>query len=285
MRIWLLFLAIGGIGVVACQTAVDMPRQTQIGLVETAVIDEPYPSLETAVSLTLTLQTGQLNLSGGADQLIHGTIRHNVDEWQPTISRSPDSSQLTISQPRLPDHIIPSEWAINDWELFLGNHPLNLTIEGGNQHNYLELSNIPLQQVTINEGPADSDIFFTSPNPVVMEQLTYNTGASTVRLEGLGYANMTRFDFMGGAGTFLFDFSGPLQQDSHVNLQAGLSTVRLVIPEETAVYIQFAHELDNLMLIGEWQQDGLTYTTAHSSGPLLTINVDMEIGVFTLIRE
>jgi hypothetical protein len=103
------------------------------GPLETAVIDEPYPALETAVALTLTLQTGQLNLSSGAERLITGTIRYNVEEWEPTISRSDDGSRLTIAQERLPDHIIPSEWAVNDWDLTLGQFPLRLAIEGGNQ--------------------------------------------------------------------------------------------------------------------------------------------------------
>jgi hypothetical protein len=285
---WLLLSFWGlSLAVVACQTAVDipeMPRQTQIGPVETAVIDEPYPALESAVALTITLQTGLLNLSGGADRLITGTIGYNVEEWEPAITRSDDGSRLTIAQERLPDHIIPSEWVINDWELRLGQHPLNLTVEGGNYQNYLDLSGVPLSQLTIREGPADSDITFTTPNPVLMEQLTYNTGASNVRLEGLGYANFTRFDFTGGAGTFLLDFSGPLQQDAHMTLRAGLSSVRLVIPEETAVRVIFAHELDDLMTIGDWQQEDLIYT-AEGDGPLLTIEIDMEIGAVTLVRE
>jgi hypothetical protein len=68
----------------------------------------------------------------------------------------------------------------------------------------------------------------------------------------------------------LLDFSGPLQQDAHVmTLQAGLSSVRLVFPEETAVRVIFNHELDNLMTVGDWQQEDLIYT-ANGSGPLLT---------------
>jgi hypothetical protein len=285
---WLLLSILGlSLASAACQTAVeipDMPRQTQVGSLETAVIDEPYPTLETAVALTLTLQTGQLNLSSGAERLITGTIRYNVEEWEPTISRSADGSRLTIAQERLPDHIIPSEWAVNDWDLTLGQFPLRLTIEGGNQHNYLDLSGVPLQQLTIREGPTDSDIMFSTPNPVMMEQLTYNTGASTVRLDGLGYANFARLDFVGGAGTFLLNFDGPLQQDAHVNLQAGLSSVRLIFPEETAVHVIFNHEIDNLMTVGDWQQEDLTYT-ANGSGPLLTVQIDMEIGAVTLVRE
>jgi hypothetical protein len=285
---WLLLSFWGlSLAVVACQTAVDipeMPRQTQIGPVETAVIDEPYPALDSAVALTLSLQTGQLNLSGGADRLITGTIRYNVEEWQPAVGRSAGGSRLTIAQERLPDHIIPSEWVVNDWELWLGQFPLNLTIEGGNYQSYLDFSAVPLSQLTIREGPADSDIKFTSYNPVIMEQLTYNTGASHVRLDGLGYANFTRFDFVGGAGTFLLNFAGPLQQDAHVNLQAGLSSVRLVFPAETAVRVHFIHEFDEVMTVGNWQQEDLIYT-AEGDGPLLTIAIDMEIGAVTLVRE
>ncbi|MFO7537435.1 MAG: toast rack family protein [Chloroflexota bacterium] len=279
-----MLLSFLGLGIVACQTAVDIPRQTQVGSVQTAVLDEPYPALETAVALTLTLQTGQLNISSGADRLITGTIRYNVEEWEPVITRSADAGRLTIAQPSLPDHIIPSQWAINDWELALGRFPLRLAIEGGNQQSYLDLSDVPLHQLTIREGPADSDITFTSPNPVIMEQFTYNTGASNVRLEGLGYANFTRFDFVGGAGTFLLDFSGPLQQDAHVHLQAGLSTVRLVIPAETAVRISFINEFEEITTVGDWQQDGFVYA-AEGTGPLLTVEVDMEIGAVTLVRE
>ena len=289
MRVtWLLLSFLGlSLVAVACQTAVDipeMPRQTQVGPLETAVIDEPYPALESAVALTLTLQTGQLNLSSGAERLITGTIRYNVADWEPTISRSADGSQLTIAQERLPDHIIPSQWAVNDWDLALGQFPLRLTIHGGNQHSYLDLSGVALQQLTIREGPADSDIMFSTSNPAMMEQLTYNTGASNVRLNGLGYANFTRFEFVGGAGTFLLNFDGPLQQDALVNLQAGLSSVRLIIPEETAVRIIFNHDLDDLITIGDWQQADLVYT-ADGSGPLLTVQIDMEIGAVTLVKE
>jgi hypothetical protein len=38
------------------------------------------------------------------------------------------------------------------------------------------------------------------------------------------------------------------------------------------------------MTVGDWQQEDLTYT-ANGSGPLLTVQIDMEIGAVTLVRD
>ena len=48
-----------------------------------------------------------------------------------------------------------------------------------------------------------------------MSILRYETGASTVKLNGLANANFGTLIFSGGAGDYTLDFSGDLQRSGH----------------------------------------------------------------------
>jgi hypothetical protein len=268
-------------GALACSFSLNLPR-ADTGPTETLTIDEPLPPEGTVMEVSLELGAGTLELTGGAPGLADGTIRTNVDEWEPTVSRS--DTRLSIEQRDPGIGLTLGEEAVNEWDLRLGNVPMDLSIDAGAYSGSIDLSGIPLQRVSVNDGASDVRLEFREPNPEEMSLFRYNTGASTVTLLGLGNANFSELTFSGGAGTYTLDFSGDLRRDANVTISSGVSSVRIEIPDGTAAEVVVSGELNNVDTIGDWDLDGDTYRLA-GAGPSYRIFVEMGVGSLTLSAE
>ncbi len=77
-----------------------------------------------------------------------------------------------------------------------------------------------------------------------MDRLQYETGASTVTMTGLANANFKTMEFKGGAGSYTLDFSGQLRTDATVRVKAGVGTMRIVVPAQTAARVTVSGSFD-----------------------------------------
>jgi hypothetical protein len=280
-RPFLVFGFVVAAGALACSLSVNVP-QADTGDVQVLTIDEPLPAEGTVVEVEINLGGGTLDLAGGASGLAEGSIRFNVEDWRPRVSRS--EASLVIEQGDPDTALSFGDDVVNDWSLRLGNVPMELTIQAGAYSGLMDLSGLPLRRLTVNDGASDARLSFSSPNPEEMQSLAYRTGASTVSLTGLGYANFADMTFGGGAGTYTLDFGGELRRDATVNIETGVSSVRIEVPEGTAAVVVVDGALNNVEAIGGWSQEGDTYRLA-GLGPTLRIFVDMGVGSLTLVEE
>jgi hypothetical protein len=108
-------------------------------------------------------------------------------------------------------------------------------------------------------------------------------------MTGLANANFKSMVFKGGAGSYSLDFSGDLRSDASVRVEAGVGTVRLTVPKETAASVTVSGSLTDIDVQGPWATAGETHSTpavaAGGSGKMLTITVDMSVGSLNLITE
>jgi hypothetical protein len=121
------------------------------------------------------------------------------------------------------------------------------------------------------------DLSFEEPNQTEMSLLRYETGASDVKLIGLANANFSTMAFSGGAGNYTLDFSGELQREAVVTVEAGLGNLSLVIPEEVEAMVTVEGAALNISHGSGWAQSGQKYTQ-NGSGPTLTVVVKMAAG-------
>jgi hypothetical protein len=146
-----------------------------------------------------------------------------------------------------------------------------------------------LQGLTVKDGAAKVRVSFNSPNPGQMERLQYETGASTVTLIGLADANFKTMDFKGGAGSYTLDFSGQLRTDATVRAKAGVGTMRIVVPAQTAARVTVEASLTDVSVEGSWTANGKTYSTPAAAGDqqakVLNIVVDVSVGSLKLITK
>jgi hypothetical protein len=249
-----------------------------IVLPETIEIEIPAPDSEQVTEVKLEFGAGELNIDpGDSDYLVSGTATYNVEEFEPEITAT--EGRVKISQQVDDINLIPvlGDDLENRWDLALGSFPMELDIAAGGYQGEFNLGGIPLRKLHIAEGAAKTDVSFSEPNPVEMDTLRYDTGASQATLTGLANANFREMDFRSGAGDYRLDFSGELQQDADVSIKSGLSSIVIIVPEGTPATVRFEGGLVNVDRSGSWRISGGLYTLT-GDGPELTITVEMGAG-------
>ena len=271
----LLAIALLALPSLACSITFNLPDTVDTTTTRTMDIAADVPVSGQPTELSIEMGSGELEISGGGAGLVDGSVRYNVEKWQPAVTT--DGSRVEIIQGSEGNIDIPDRNVINEWNLHLGNTPIDLQIKAGAYQGTLDLSGVPITNLRVSDGASRATVKFDSLNPARMEQLTYKTGASQVDLEGLGNANATKILFEGGAGSYTLDFSGDLQQDLSVRLSAGISNVRINVPENARVRVEIGGGLSNVSVGGTWTTNGDVYER-NGSGPLIDIKIDMGLG-------
>jgi hypothetical protein len=266
----------------ACSVAIPAARM-QTGETQTLTVSEPAPASagqgSSSAEVSITMGAGTLQIGGGATGLVEGSIKYNVADWKPVVTHQ--GSALSINQGTNLSNQLPPQNVVNDWQLKLGQTPVDLTINAGAYDSTLSLGGIPLTGLTINDGASNSNISFASPNPAQMQHLAYKTGASTVNISGLGNANVADMTFEGGAGSYTLDFSGKLQQPSNVHISSGVSDFKIIVPTTTACKVVMTGAMNSVSTQGAWTVNDKTYSLP-GQGPLLTITVELGVGSLDL---
>ena len=262
----------------SCGLTIDLPvDRVTTGPTRTDDINIPAPEAD-EIDLILSFGAGDFKLDGGAgDTLVSGTASYNVDDFKPEITI--DGNEVRLESGELKIEGIPriSDKVKNEWDLELGDQVINLEINSGAYKGDFDLGDLSLKSLKISDGAADVRVKFSKPNRVEMESLSYQTGASNVRLTDLANANFSSMVFRSGAGNYSLDFSGELKRDADVNIESGISQVTLIVPEGLSAQVIFEGGLSNIETHGEWQKSGDTYLL-EGSGPTLTVTVDMGAG-------
>jgi len=268
----------------ACGVNIDLPVQTiKVGPTVTEDIDVPQPGGAGDVTkLTLDFGAGELFIAPGSQSaLVEGTATFNVDDLGPEVTVEGNDVRVETgdweinSIPKFGDDFK------NEWNLKLGNVPMDLVINAGAYKGEFDLGGLAIQSLLISDGASDVRLEFSAPNLVEMDTMRYTTGASHVELSGLANANFDDLTFKGGAGGYELDFSGELKRDATVTIDAGFSGVTLIVPEGVSARVFVDSGLSNVDVGGQWEKSGDQYLLT-GEGPRLTINVNIGAGSLTL---
>jgi len=280
---YLLFASLA-VASLACSLAVPDVNRLNTGPTQTVELNEPAPGSDAVQDVNLNMLAGEFRLSGGTDALLEGQVRYNVKEWMPVVTR--DGNSLTVAQGDLDASVlnIPTGDITNNWDVKLGNYPMNLKVHAGAYEANMDLGGLPILRLEIQDGASTSKIHFDMLNPEVMESLSYRTGASDVSFDGLANANFKQMSFEGGAGNYTFDFSGDLQQDASVTIDVGLSDLEILVPTGVSARVEVDGGLSQVDTAGDWSKEGSSYVS-NGSGPELTFVVKMGAGSLRLVNE
>ena len=259
----------------ACGFSINLPERQKAGPEVEESISVANPESD-ETRLTISFGAGKLTLSPGSEgkNLVDGTAIYNVQDLKPQIQK--DGNSIEIKQGDF--HRLPAfEDMKNEWDLKLSDSPLDLTVQAGAYEGDLELGGLALRSLTVRDGASDVDLSFLEPNQTEMSILRYETGASNVKLTGLANANFSTLTFSGGAGDYTLDFSGELQQDAVVTIEAGFGNLSLVVPEDTHAVVTVESAAVNIDHSSGWAQNGQKYIQ-NGSGSSLTIIVKMAAG-------
>lgn len=277
----MIFVAILALASLACGFNINVPERVQPGPEVTEDILIPYPK-EEDTSLTLSFGAGELSLAPGADDMVDGTATYNYEQVKPVIVTDGGNVNIKMGETNL--NFLPSYNDLkNEWDLKLGSQPMDLTIESGAYTGKYEFGGLALTNLTIKDGAAEVGLSFSDPNQSEMSIFSYATGASNVSLKGLANANFSIFDFSAGAGDYTLDFSGDLQRDASIKIEAGLSNIIIIVPEGVDAIVTVESGVSNISTGSGWSRSGDVYRQK-GEGPTLTFVVEIGAGNLTLTR-
>lgn len=157
--------------------------------------------------------------------------------------------------------------------------PTDLSLEFGAGRAELELGGLSLRSVDLSTGASETEVRFAAPNRVQAGTVRVASGASRLRVRGLGNARAERFVLDGGVGEATLEFDGAWARDATLNVEMGLGSLTLRFPRTLGVKIEREGFLTRFSPAGMVRRDGAWYSRNwHSARHRLTVRVDAALG-------
>jgi len=248
--------------------------------------DIRIPFFETA-ERHLTIRVGacrlQITRGGGSDWVV-GTYDDPTGTLPCHVQTSAGFARIS-QEPRV-SAVMGLRRGVPTFNLALGaSQPYTLTIETGASDSEFELGGLPLQRLSLKIGAGKNVLRFLEPNPQPLSVLDIDAGAGSFELRDLANANFTDLSVDGGAAAFVCDFGGSLRRDASAHISAGMSTVAIAVPQDTAARISAESVLGQISAgDGFITREGGYWTRAATEGgtPVLAIRVSVALGTVSL---
>ena len=127
------------------------------------------------------------------------------------------------------------------WNLYFGDEvPIDLKLELGGTASTLDMSGIPLRTLRLKVEASQGSVVFNELNPVEMDYMRIESGASELSVSGLGYARATRMRFEGGMGKFSLDFSENSEalRGRMADIEIGMASLDIRLPDRGSVLLE-----------------------------------------------
>jgi hypothetical protein len=136
-----------------------------------------------SVRAQLKMGAGEMNLTGGADQLMEGDFSYNVTDWKPKVSYdvSGDEGDLLVKQGGSEGSNLTGE-ARNEWDVSLNDElPTDLVVQMGAGESDLDLDSLALTGLKLQMGAGKTTVDLTGD---------YAQGFSAIIQGGVGEATV-----------------------------------------------------------------------------------------------
>lgn len=139
--------------------------------------------------------------------------------------------------------------------------PLDLDLDFGAVEADIELGGLRIRSLDIETGASETDLRFSTPNPLECEQLEVSMGAAALSLEGLANANCGVIRMDGGVGDMTLDFTGEWRRSLEAEVNMALGSLTLVVPADVGVRVDKETFLTGFDGSGFDKRDGVLYST------------------------
>lgn len=194
-----------------------------------------------SVRAVFKMGAGELNITGGADQLMEGDFSYNVSEWKPEVSYdvSGDEGELVVRQGGSRGSNLTGD-ARNEWEIRLNDEPpSDLVVQLGAGECDLDLDSLTLAGLKLQMGAGKTTVDLTGDYAQGFNaSIQGGVGEATVELPskvgvkakaqgGLGKINAEGLKRAGDS--FVNDAYGESDVTLNVDVQGGVGEINLQV--------------------------------------------------------
>jgi hypothetical protein len=189
----------------------------------------------------LNMGAGELNLTGGADQLMEGEFSYNVADWKPKVNYdvSDQKGELIVKQGSAEGAGLGAD-ARNEWDISLNDEvPTDLVVQMGAGESDLDLDSLALTGVNLQMGAGKTTVDLTGDYAQSFDaSIQGGVGEATVLLPsevgvkakaegGLGKINAQGLQTVGDS--YVNDAYGESDVNLMVEVQGGVGEIKLEV--------------------------------------------------------
>ena len=236
----LLIVVMAATSVLAGACSTQGGEEPQVGKMrsESKSVD---PKDAQSVRAQLKIGAGELNVTGGADQLMEGDFSYNVADWKPNVKYdvSNQKGQLVVSQGGSGGGNLTGE-ARNEWDIRLNDEvPINLAVQMGAGESDLDLDSLSLRGLKLQMGAGKTTVDLTGDYTQGFDAnieggvgeakvlLPSQVGVKAKAQGGLGKINAEGLKKVGGA--YVNDAYGESDVVINVEVQGGVGEINLEV--------------------------------------------------------
>ena len=209
------------------------------------------------VRADIRMSVGEIEISGGASELMEAEFTFNVDELEPRVSYdvSGPTGQLTVEHRRseglpLGDYDdVRSEWDL----IFNDDVPMDIALSFGAARGDIDLRGMALSSLNVEVGAGDADLW-------------------------LGDGLLSNLDIEVGAGKLMLDLVANWERDLNAEITGGVGQLTIYLPSDVGVIVDV--ELGIVVVDARGlKKDGNTYTNDAYGESEVTLRLEIEGGV------
>ena len=225
------------------------PTQTESETVEVGDAETARADIQMGV--------GEIEITGGASELMEAEFTYNVDELEPRVSYevSGTTGRLTIEHRR--SEGVPFgdyEDARSEWELvFNDDIPIDMKLSLGAARGDIDLRGVTLTSLDIEVGAGEADLW-------------------------LGDSPLRNLDIEVGAGKLTLDMVANWERDLDAEITGGVGQLIIYLPNDVGVIVDVKLGIAAIDTRG-LQKDGNTYTNDAYGESAVTLRLEIEGGI------
>lgn len=189
------------------------------------------------------------SVDGGLLYRMH--LEYDEDRFEPLAEYSGNRLELGVETRRRGLDIDTDEAGELRLELARGI-PMDLELEFGAVKAELDLGGLALTDLDLRTGASESEVDVSEPNPSRIGTARFEVGAAEFTARNLGNLNADRIEVDAGVGSITLGLEGRWQRDAHLDIDMGLGSLELRIPEGLGIRLRkdsFLTSLDSQGLV------------------------------------
>jgi len=187
-----------------------------------------------------------IDYTGDRDPVIEYAVADGVGELKVRNSRDDGVGFSILGRRR--DDPLQDRWTIS----LSRDLPVAIKVEFGLGSGKADFGGLELEELSFATGLSDVELDFSQPCRGTLRRAELSTGLGSMEVRGLCNASIEKLEFAGGLGSALLDFGGRFRRDTEVELDVGMGSLLLRVPEDVGVKIRHSdsflsnHEFDRL---------------------------------------
>src|SRR5215203_4709356 len=238
--LWIVMMAATAVLVGACGMQPGGGAQQDVGKMQEESKSVDLKNAD-SVRAQLKMGAGELNLAGGADQLMDGDFSYNVSECKPKVSYDVNGQkgELLVKQGSANSGSLDGK-ARNEWDISLNEEvPTDLVVKMGAGESELDLDSLTLTGLDLNMGAGKTTVDLTGDYAQSFDaSIKGGVGEATVLLPsevgvkakaegGLGKINAEGLKRVGNS--YVNDAYGESDVNLSVEVQGGIGAINLEV--------------------------------------------------------